>query len=487
MKRSAAILRHLVTTLLFLGVGSLLYMQNGCARIVPPSGGPKDTLPPVLVRALPKDSMLRMPLTGARILITFDEYIQQLDNATQNVVMNPIPKILPIYESKLKTISVKIKDTLEPNTTYSINFGNTVKDVDEGNVLKNFTYIFSTGSVLDSGFLYGKVRLAKNNKVDSSMIVVLHRHSDDSAVAKETPRYMARLDSMGRFRFRHIATGTYSIYALKDEGDKKYRDKSALFAFYDNSITVQSNPSPADSILLYAYAEEGPKPKTTSNNNKVNNNAKKGKKEEKKLHLATSLQGGKQDLLSNLVLSYDQPIDSVDSTLLHLTDTLYNPLPYTFSRGTDTTREKFTIQYQMPWPEDTYFKLIIGRKFAVDTSGVSLLKSDTIAFKTQKESEYGSLLLRLRNFDLKRHPVLQLVQNDKVVDSIRVTGPEISRPLYHPGDYEIRVLYDANQNGTWDPGSFFGIHRQPEIVTQPQKPKIRVRGNGWENEYDVIL
>ena len=220
-------------------------------------------------------------------------------------------------------------------------------------------------------------------------------------------------------------------------------------------------------------------------NLEANANAKKGKKEEKKLHLASSLQGGKQDLLSDLALIYDQPIDSVDSTLLQLTDTLYRPLHYTLSL--DSTRKKFTIRYQLPWPEDTYFKLIIGKRFAVDSSGVTLLKSDTVAFKTQKESEYGSLLFRLRNFDLKRHPVIQLVQSDKIVDSIAVTGPEISRPLYHPGDYEIRVLYDTNQNGTWDPGSFFGIHRQPEIVTQPQKPKIKVRGNGWENEYDVIL
>jgi hypothetical protein len=487
MKSFRAVLRNILPVLFLLGIGSTVYLQNGCARIVPPQGGPKDTLPPVLIKAVPRDSLLHMQRIGAKIVLNFDEYVQELDNASQNILMNPTPKQLPIYESNLKTVTVKIKDTLEPNTTYTINFGNSIKDVDEGNVLRHFTYIFSTGSYLDSGELKGRVRIAQTNKSDSSMIAILEQHTDDSAVAKEIPRYVARIDTLGRFTFRNIETGTYAVYALKDNGDKRYRDKSALFAFYDRPVTVTAHAEARDSILLYAYAEEGPRPKTTKPVVKTNNNnSKKGKKEKeekKKLHLANSLTGGKQDILSNLILSYDAPIQKYDSTLLLLTDTLYHPLTYKFL--TDTTRKLFTIKY--PWPTDADFKLIVGKEFAVDTDGVTLLKSDTLTFKTKKESEYGTLTLRLKNFDLARHPVLQFVQSDKIVDSMRVTSARINRDFYHPGDYELRVLYDANQNGTWDPGSFFGVHRQPEIVVQPQPRKIRVRGNGWENEYDVVL
>lgn len=476
MKRSAAILCILTVVTL----GGITFVPSGCARMLPPSGGPKDSIPPVLVKAQPKDSMLHVPLTGVKITLNFDEYIQ-LDNASQNLLVNPTMKMIPIVESRLKTITVRIKDTLEPNTTYSLNFGNAIKDVNEGNILRHFTYLFSTGSNLDSGTLFGKVSLARNSRADSTLLVILHRNHDDSAVAKETPRYVARLDSLGRFRFRHIATGEYSIYALKDVGDKKYHDKSELFAFYDHAVTVTPNPGPADSIFLFAYAELPPKPKAGNVNPAPKKNAKKV---EQKLHVSVSLNNGKQDLLSPLYIQYDQPIAKIDTPALQLTDTFYRPLAFKLIVP-DTTRKKFGIDF--PWKEDSVLKLIIGKTFATDTSGVTIGRSDTLTIHTQKESDYGSLTLRLHHFDLSLHPVIQFVQTDKVVDSIPVTGPEIVRTLYHPGEYELRVLYDTNQNGTWDPGSFFGLHRQPEIVVRPKIPKIKVRGNGWENEYDVNL
>jgi hypothetical protein len=471
--------------LIFAALGGLVVLsilQSGCARIVPPSGGPRDSLPPVLVKAVPGDSSLHEPLTGLKITLTFNEYIQ-LDNYSQNLIVNPTVKMMPVCElmGDSKGFYIRMKDTLEPNATYTLNFGKAVKDVNEGNVLRNFTYIFSTGGYLDSGTLQGRVRLARTSKVDSTLLVVLHRRDDDSAVSKETPRYVARLDSMGRFRFDHIATGEYSIFALKDAGDKKYHDKSDLFAFYDHRVRVSSTPS--DSIVLYAYAEESPKPKTTTNKE---SNKKPTRKEvkEHKLHVSLNMQGGKQDLLSPLYIQYDQPILKYDSTQLQLTDTLYNKLPFVFLNK-DTTHHKFGIDYH--WHEDSVLKLIIGKTFATDTTGVTLLKSDTITFATRKEADYGSLVLRLHNFDMSKHPVLQFVQSDKIVDSIKVSGPQMTWDLFHPGDYELRVLYDTNQNGTWDPGSYFGLHRQPEIVVLPKTPKIKVRGNGWENEYDVSL
>ena len=483
---STASIRNIVVLFIGLGLLGLWSVQSGCARIVPPSGGPRDSLPPVLVKAVPGDSALHMPLTGLKITLTFDEHVQ-LDNYSQNLIVNPTVKMAPVVElsADSKGFYIKMKDTLEPNATYTLNFGKAVKDVNEGNVLRNFTYIFSTGGFLDSGVLRGRVRLARTNKVDSTLLVVLHRHDDDSAVSKETPRYVARLDSMGRFAFHHIATGTYSVYALKDVGDKKYHDKSDLFAFYDHRITVTDRSTPDDSVFMYAYAEEAPKPKAGSTQTKKPPTKKEEeKKKEHKLHVSVSLSGGKQDLLSPLVVTYDQPILKYDSTLLQLTDTLYHPLPYLFINN-DTTHRKFIIDYH--WHEDSVMKLIIGKTFATDTTGVTLLKGDTITFSTKKESEYGSLVLRFHNFDLAKRPVLQILQNDKIIDSMKVTGPTISRDLYRPGEYELRVLYDTNGNGTWDPGSYFGVHRQPEIVVTPKIPKIKVRGNGWENEYDITL
>src|SRR5690606_16958881 len=173
-----------------------LIASSGCANIIPPSGGPRDSLPPVLMTAVPKDSMYHFK--GNRITFTFDEYVE-LQNVQENIVVSPTPKITPIFESKLRTVTVRLKDTLEENTTYAIDFGNSLRDINEGNAFKNFTYVFTTGDSLDQHTFSGKVILAETGKADSTLIAMLHRSGEDSAVAKERPRYYTKLDSSGRF------------------------------------------------------------------------------------------------------------------------------------------------------------------------------------------------------------------------------------------------------------------------------------------------
>ncbi|HYM92676.1 MAG TPA: Ig-like domain-containing protein, partial [Chitinophagaceae bacterium] len=95
---------------------------------------------------------------------SFNEFID-IQNVQENLIVSPLSKSIPDVTSKLNTMTVKLKDTLEPNTTYSLNFGNAVRDYNEGNVLKNFTYVFSTGNSIDSLQLRGKVILAENGKL----------------------------------------------------------------------------------------------------------------------------------------------------------------------------------------------------------------------------------------------------------------------------------------------------------------------------------
>ena len=116
---------------------------------------------------------------------------------------------------------------------------------------------------------------------------------------------------------------------------------------------------------------------------------------------------------------------------------------------------------------------------------MGLAKSDTLKFATKKESDYGSIRLRFMNLDLKRNPVLQLVQSDKIVESIKLTSTELTRKLYRAGSYDLRILYDTNQNGIWDTGVFGKVKRQPEIVQLISKPLV-VKGN-WDNEVNISL
>jgi hypothetical protein len=209
-------MRLFISILFFVFITAKVIVLSGCANIIPPTGGPRDSLPPVLVSAIPETNSLLF--TGNRIVFTFDEYVE-LKEAQTNVVVSPFPKVSPIIESKLKTVSVKLKDTLEPNTTYTINFGNSIRDINEGNILRNFSYSFSTGSSIDSMECSGIVKLASNGKVDSTLIVMLHRNLDDSAVAKERPRYISHIDTGGHFHFVHLHLVHMPYTRLRDDAE----------------------------------------------------------------------------------------------------------------------------------------------------------------------------------------------------------------------------------------------------------------------------
>jgi Bacterial Ig-like domain len=152
-----------------------ILVLNSCANIIPPGGGPRDSLPPVLIKAEPADSMLHF--NTKKITLTFDEYVQ-LDNAAMqsSLIVSPNPDQTPVILSHLKEVTIRLKDSLQPNTTYAIDFGKALKDVNEGNVYKNFTYVFSTGGTLASGKLSGKVQQAETGTIDSTLIVILHRN-----------------------------------------------------------------------------------------------------------------------------------------------------------------------------------------------------------------------------------------------------------------------------------------------------------------------
>jgi hypothetical protein len=465
--------------------------HSGCANIVPPLGGPRDTIPPKLISAVPADRNLHY--NAPKIVFNFNEYID-VKEVRDNLIVSPVQKVDPLVDYKLRTMTVKMKDTLQPNTTYVLDFGKAIRDVNEGNILKNFTYVFSTGSYIDSAELSGTVLVAATGKPDSSLIVLLHRKLIDSAVVNDRPRYIARVDTTGHFHFRYLATGTYALYAMKDEGGThRYQSKSQLFAFADKPVVIAGNNP---SVTLYAYASKGEAPKSkdkTTGGAGAGTTAKpaskpsnKEKEKDKRLQFQINLTNGEFDVLDTLNFKFATALKIFDSTKLRFTNSDYediNPADYLIQR--DTTNKIFWLFYN--WPTDTRFHLIARKDFAEDSAGRKLLKIDTISFHTKKDIDYGEVRLRFRNLDVSRHPVLQFIQSDAIKYAFPIgSSKEFRRILFQPGEYELRILYDENENGIWDPGQFLeGPHRQPEKVL-PIRKKFNVKAN-WDNDVDITL
>ena len=405
----------------------------------------------------------------AKITLSFDEYIEVRD-VLENVLVSPLPKVNPVVDYKLRTVTVKLKDTLLPNTTYTINFGNAIRDNNENNPLKNFTYVFSTGKTIDSLSLAGKVIVAETGKVDSTIMAMLYRNGDDSLVKKRRPDYMAKLDGEGNFKFSNLAGGKYKVYALKDgDGGKTYNAKTEMFAFADAPVTVDANTAP---VTLYASAEE------KENRNPV---IPLTKVVIKKLAYAYTVATQNQELLDDLELNFNKPLKKFDAAKIKLTDTAYTIIP-SAAVVIDSTRKKITLSVK--WLEDTKYRLIINPAAIADSLGNTIPKADTIRFTTKKETDYGSIVLRFTNLDLSKHPVLQFVQGEEIKVSYPLTSSEWNKKLFKPGEYDIRILYDSNNNGKWDPGNYLKKIQPEKAITLPQKLSIRAN---WENERDIKL
>jgi uncharacterized protein (DUF2141 family) len=391
-----------------------------------------------------------------------------LKETQSNVLISPFPKKSPSIDYKLKTVIVKLKDSLLPNTTYSINFGNSIIDNNEGNPLKDFTYVFSTGPSLDSFMLTGQALIAETGKVDSTLIAILYRDADDSSVLKRKPDYMARVNGDGSFNFINLPAGNFNVYALKDgDGGKTYNSKKELFAFANSAITISEK---TDTVMLYASALEKEVLVTTS---------AKPVGADKRLKYNLPFAFPSQDLLGHFELSFNKPLKKFDPSKIILTDTNYNPIAAT-AWSIDSSRTKIVLAYK--WQEDIQYRLIVDSAAVTDSSDRSISKTDTLRFITKKEADYGNLVLRFSNIDLSKHLVLQFVQGEDVKESYPLTSLEWRKKLMAPGEYEIRILFDDNDNGKWDHGDY-SKKLQPEKALTLVK-KLGIRAN-WDNERDI--
>ncbi len=221
----------------------------GCAVQQKPQGGPRDQTPPKLLKATPPN--MTRNFTAKQIRLDFDEYFK-LYNPFQEITVFGTDK-LPIFSTTQKSLLITFKDTLQKNTTYVINFGMSIRDVNEGNVLKNFTYVFSTGSHIDSLSISGSViDVLTQQKVkpvagqtSTDVTVMLFSLKEDSLMfGKKKPNIYTSVDTSGNFTLNNLKAGVYKIYALKENAPNKiYDNETEQLGFLNKPINLQHDTS----------------------------------------------------------------------------------------------------------------------------------------------------------------------------------------------------------------------------------------------------
>jgi len=235
-----------------------------------------------------------------------------------------------------------------------------------------------------------------------------------------------------------------------------------------------------EKIVLYAFAEKAEVKKIPPSSGTQPAAAVKSK-DDKRLRISTNLDGGRQDILGNLVLSFENKLASFDTAKLIFTDDTYKKIT-NYTIRPDSNLKKLTLTHT--WTENSKYNLIIQKEFAKDTAGNYTTRTDTIPIQAKKESDYGSLDIKILNLDSTEHPILFLYQDEKVELDQPLLSNRYKYKLFRPGEYEVRILFDKNKNRIWDTGNYWQKLQPEKIVAR--KLKLTIRSN-WDNELEINL
>ena len=223
----------------YIAVFVVAFWMVRCANVVTPSGGPKDQNPPVVLEASPKNNSTNF--SGKSIHITFDEFVT-LNNPSNNVLISPPMNKKPTFKTNGKTLIIRFEEPLKPNTTYSINFGDAIKDLHEGNVFSGYTFNFSTGEKIDSLSLRGKVVSAATLKPAEKFFVALYSDDNDTLTLdslpyRVKPDYITTTNKDGLFEFSALADKEYLVFAINDNNSNLIYDlPNEEIAFYSDLV-----------------------------------------------------------------------------------------------------------------------------------------------------------------------------------------------------------------------------------------------------------
>jgi hypothetical protein len=523
-----------------------LLILIGCAKRGTITGGLKDSIAPVLKMSFPKNFSTNFKEN--EIKLVFDENIK-LKNLNKQLVISPPMKNEPLIAptSATKYITIKIKDTLLPNTTYSFNFGQSIADNNEGNPFNQFKYVFSTGNYIDSLTLGGKIKDAYSKEAESFISVMLYEADDafnDSIVYKESPRYITNtLDSMKTFKLENLKAGKYLLVAMKDKNsNNKFNPREDKIGFIKDYIKIPTDTTYELSLfketsafkayrpiqasgnrLLMGYEgdmkQANSRPKITLKNNTetlatiVTQFPKKDSLQiwYKPLKVdSLALEVTKNKYSANFVLKIkDQKKDSLNISALSAS-TLNFRDRFTLESATplvsfDNTKIKLTANDSIPvaftYEYDDFnqklffdFKKEPSEKYSFTILPGALTdfyekSNDTLTYKvnTKSTAEYGNLRVMLQN--VKKFPVIVELTNAKgdiIASEYSESNTTADFNLLEPALFTLRLIYDENKNKVYDSGSYLEKRHAEEVIYFSKE--IDVRAN-WDVEqvFDVSL
>lgn len=521
-------MQNKIINLLFIVIIALVLVN--CANRGSPTGGPKDITPPQIIKSTPENYSTNFK--GDEIIIYFDEYVKLKELSKQLIIsppMNRLPEITPLGGAN-KYIRIKIYDTLQPNTTYAFNFGNSIVDNNEENPFKYYRYVFSTGNYIDSLTVKGSVKDALEYATDQFISVVLYEADStytDSIVYKETPKYITNtLDSTTNFTIENIKTGKYYLRAIKDiNSDNKFQQRSDKIGFYETPIEVKQDSSETSyDLTLFkeavdyraskpylvagekiAFGFQGDyetmKIKVISN---VPDNYKSRYFKDEKTDTLNYFYAPKLEVDSLLFKVINKK--NIDTFKVRIKDNLKDSLVVKSSpTGSIRFDEQFSIRANIPFTKIDESKISIidrdsttikfttsydslSNKYSFDFDKVEdnryriqMLpeavtdffenKNDTLNFSvsTITKNNYGNARIELSN---AVYPVIVQLTNEKgevKFSSYLTERKPVDFSDIQPSKYYLRVIFDTNKNGIYDSGNYLR-GRQPERVSYAKEP-----------------
>ena len=212
------------------------FFSHSCANTTQaPTGGLKDTIPPAIVKISPHPGSTGVPVSGTKVVFTFNEYVKVKD--PKSIYLSPPQAKTPKYKMKGKSLVVYFEEDLMPDMTYTIDLTGAVADNNEGNLFPGYTTYFSTGSSVDSMFITGSVYDCNDLRPIKGATVMLYKDHSDSAVFLKRPVASVKTDDWGYFSLRNIKDTVYRAYALVDaNGNNIYDPDEDRIAFVDTLV-----------------------------------------------------------------------------------------------------------------------------------------------------------------------------------------------------------------------------------------------------------